>query len=110
MSEHRPKILIVDDVSSNIHMLMNILKEHYTLTAATNAKRALEILEKSIPDVILLDIVMPDMDGYEFCHSFLTSKILFPIEKKNKILPFMPLEETVKNKERFLSMFQQIKN
>jgi len=60
-------ILIVDDVPANIHSLMSILKDTYTITAATNGKKTLQLLQTSTPDLILLDIIMPDMDGYEVC-------------------------------------------
>ncbi len=64
----KPRILIVDDVSSNIHLLMNILKNDYTIIAATNGQKALELAKSAPhPDIILLDIVMPNMDGYEVC-------------------------------------------
>lgn len=64
----KPRILIVDDVSSNIHLLMNILKDDYTLIAATNGEKAISLAKmEPKPDLILLDVVMPDMDGYEVC-------------------------------------------
>jgi len=64
--ENKPRVLIVDDVSSNIHMLMSMLKENYILSAATNGAKALELATKHPkPDIILLDILMPEMDGYE---------------------------------------------
>ncbi|MCL2498707.1 MAG: response regulator [Defluviitaleaceae bacterium] len=58
-------ILIVDDERSNISVLRNILKPDYTVYAATDGLGAIEAAEKFVPDIILLDIVMPDMDGYE---------------------------------------------
>ena len=61
-------VLIVDDQPENIHILDNILHEKYDTRAATNGVNALEIASgKNPPDLILLDIVMPDMDGYEVC-------------------------------------------
>ena len=66
----KPRVLIVDDVSSNIHLLMNILKDDYTLIAATNGEKAISLTNMDPqPDIILLDVVMPDMDGYEVCRS-----------------------------------------
>jgi len=62
----KPTILIVDDVPDNITVLTNILAE-YNLKAATNGAKALEIASRFIPDIILLDIMMPDMDGYAVC-------------------------------------------
>lgn len=64
----KQKVLIVDDVAENIHFLMNILKNDYSIIAATNGHKALELAHKApMPDIILLDIMMPDMDGYEVC-------------------------------------------
>ena len=60
------KILIVDDILENILLVTFILShENYQLLTATSAKNALEVLKNDIPDVILLDVMMPDMDGFE---------------------------------------------
>lgn len=62
------KILIVDDIASNIHMLSNMLKEDYSVIAAKSGQKAIELCKKSVqPDIILLDIMMPVMDGFEVC-------------------------------------------
>ena len=58
-------VLIVDDEGSNIMTLTHILSERYTVYAATNGKDALDAAHKYMPDVILLDVIMPDMDGYD---------------------------------------------
>jgi putative two-component system response regulator len=64
----RPRILIVDDVNENLHALMNILRGDYTISAATCGEKALELARREPqPDLILLDILMPGMDGYEVC-------------------------------------------
>ena len=60
-------ILIVDDVPGNIKTLMGILRDKYEIYAATNGKNALDIVASEQIDLILLDIVMPVMDGYEVC-------------------------------------------
>ncbi len=66
--EQKPFILIVDDVPKNLQVLGSILSsEGYHFTPATNGKQALKIIEKRHPDLILLDIMMPEMDGYEVC-------------------------------------------
>lgn len=62
------RILVVDDTSSNIQALTAILKEQgYQISAATNGRQALEVLERVRPDLILLDVMMPEMDGFEVC-------------------------------------------
>ncbi len=60
-------ILIVDDAVENIDILKGILGDEYHIRAATNGLTALKIAEKTMPDIVLLDIMMPDMDGYEVC-------------------------------------------
>ena len=61
------KILVVDDVPTNIAVLTEILMSDYKLVCATNGKDALKLSLSSAPDLILLDIMMPEMDGYEVC-------------------------------------------
>lgn len=64
----KPLILIVDDVSRNLKLLASILYEkEYEIAMADSGKEALRILEEISPDLILLDIMMPGMDGYEVC-------------------------------------------
>lgn len=64
----KDKILVVDDDPGNIHILVENLKEEYEILFATTGQRALDIAySRSRPDLILLDIMMPGMDGYEVC-------------------------------------------
>ena len=63
----KAKILIVDDVPDNIRMLIEILKEDYATIPATSGAAALEKLSTMDIDLVLLDILMPEMDGYETC-------------------------------------------
>ena len=66
--EIKPKILIVDDAPQNIQVAIEILKNDYTISVATNGQKALEIVKDGLnPDLILLDIIMPQMDGFELC-------------------------------------------
>lgn len=60
-------ILVVDDTPENIDVLDGILKDEYRIKIATNGRMALKIAEKTLPDLILLDVMMPEMDGYEVC-------------------------------------------
>jgi len=61
------RVLIVDDVKTNVDMLVEALKDDYKLSVATGGEAALRAVEKAQPDLVLLDIVMPDLDGYEVC-------------------------------------------
>ena len=64
----RATLLLVDDAVTNIELLVNLLKDDYNLKIAKNGTKALEIAKKSHDiDLILLDIVMPDIDGYAVC-------------------------------------------
>ena len=61
------RVLIVDDVKSNVDVLVQALRDDHKLSVALNGEAALRSIEKSPPDLVLLDIVMPGMDGYEVC-------------------------------------------
>jgi len=64
--EKRFKVLIVDDVPENIHILMETLKDEFSLVAATGGEKALRLARGEVsPDLILLDVMMPGMDGIE---------------------------------------------
>lgn len=67
MQRAKPLILSVDDVPENIHVVKGILSSDYMVSAAINGPLALKVAEKQQPDLILLDVMMPDMDGYEVC-------------------------------------------
>lgn len=77
MSKHR--VLIVDDTAANIHLLAEILSNSYEILIATSGKDAIQIAQTQEVSLILLDIMMPEMDGYEVCkklkESALTSSI-----------------------------------
>ena len=67
MNEPRSLVLIVDDNATNIDLLVNTLQQEYRLGIAKRGANALEYATKYHPDLILLDIMMPEMDGYEVC-------------------------------------------
>jgi len=60
----KPSILIVDDESSNVEALLHILPPEYAVYVVTSGAEAIEVAEKLLPDIVLLDIVMPEVDGY----------------------------------------------
>jgi adenylate cyclase len=64
----RPRILVVDDVPENVRLLEAVLVPHgYDVVTAPNGVAALDVVEGEEPDLILLDVVMPEMDGYAVC-------------------------------------------
>ena len=80
VSSEKKVILVVDDIPDNIQLLSGLLKADYKVKAAISGKKALSIANATPhPDLILLDVVMPEMDGYEVCRQLknnpVTSKI-----------------------------------
>ena len=65
ISKKKEKILVVDDTPENLDVVKGILNEDYTLFLAVNGNLALKIAKAQMPDLILLDIMMPEIDGYE---------------------------------------------
>lgn len=73
-------ILIVDDNPTNLHLLSRMLSQHnYQVRAVNDGLRAIEAVQASAPDLILLDINMPDMDGYEVCEKLKADEKTRPI-------------------------------
>lgn len=67
MTEPEPLLLIVDDNATNIDLLVSTLKDGYRLGIAKTGLKAIAYAKKYQPDLILLDVMMPEMDGYEVC-------------------------------------------
>ena len=67
MTENKWVVLAVDDTPENLDVVKGLLIPQYIVKAAINGMMALKIAEKQPPDIILLDIRMPIMDGYEVC-------------------------------------------
>lgn len=65
--QEKPVILLVDDTETNIDVLLDILSDFYEVSVALDGESALEIALEDQPDIILLDVMMPGMDGYEVC-------------------------------------------
>jgi len=83
VTERRKKILIVDDES----IMVSVLKRHvsnagYEFVAATSGQEALEKIQQEVPDLVLLDLMMPDMNGFETCRRIRA-------EEKTKSLPVL---------------------
>ncbi len=90
LSEKDKTILIVDDTPENIDILKGVLKEQYIIKAATRGSKALEIARTTPVDVILLDIMMPGMDGYEVCRALKADEVT----KKIPVIFVTALQET----------------
>ena len=96
----RDTVLIVDDQPANIHALAKLIKSDYHILAATSGGKALEIASGDHkPDLILLDIMMPDMDGYEVCRQLKAS------EQTNSIpVIFVTAKDSAEDEEKGFSL------
>ena len=81
MSKTISNILIIDDNPSNIDFLLGLLTE-YDISVAVDGERALDQISQEIPDLILLDVSMPGMDGYEVCS-------IIKLDPKTKDIPIL---------------------
>jgi sigma-B regulation protein RsbU (phosphoserine phosphatase) len=89
------RILIVDDVPANVDILVAALQGDYRLAVAIDGERALRAIEREPPDLVLLDIMMPGMDGYEVCRR------LRAVEATRDLpVMFLSALEDVENKAR----------
>ena len=68
------RLLVVDDIESNIDILVDMLGDDYRVSVAMDGESALEDIKESPPDLILLDIIMPGIDGYEVCKRLKSDK------------------------------------
>ncbi|MGB4074693.1 HD-GYP domain-containing protein [Pseudomonas sp.] len=66
-SARKATLLVVDDVPANLHLMSELLCVDYHVRVAADGAKALQIARRNAPDLILLDVMMPDMDGYEVC-------------------------------------------
>ncbi len=64
---HKPKILVVDDQPINIQVIYSVLKNQFSVVMATTGEQALVQAEQQRLDLIILDVMLPDLDGYEVC-------------------------------------------
>lgn len=64
---HRYRVLVVDDQITTIQLLNHMLKEHYDVSMARTGEQAVTLCQRLKPDLLLLDLVLPDIDGFEVC-------------------------------------------
>ena len=93
----KSRVLIVDDEPGNIKILSNILAQDYALSVASNGKQALEIARVQLPDIVLLDMLMPEMDGIEVCQALKANE-----ETKDIPVIFVTSMSDTANEERGL--------
>jgi len=79
MSGLRKKVVIVDDNASDLAIVRNLLKTYYEVYPAPSGMKLLTITEKFIPDIVLLDIEMPEMSGYEAIMAMKENPRLFDV-------------------------------
>src|SRR5665647_2035808 len=60
-------LLVVDDEPVNIRIIASLFRQEYEVLASTSGQEAIDIATRCFPDLILLDVIMPGMDGYEVC-------------------------------------------
>lgn len=75
-TNNRFSVLVVDDEPANIDILLGILSPYYDVKVAPSGAVALKIVQQFTPDLILLDIMMPEMDGFEVCKQLKTDRLL----------------------------------
>jgi sigma-B regulation protein RsbU (phosphoserine phosphatase) len=96
-SGEKPVVLAVDDTPENLDVVKGILANEYTVKAAINGQMALKIVEKSPPDLILLDIMMPGMSGYEVCEQLKAN----PATKDIPVIFLTAMEQTTDEAKGF---------
>jgi CheY-like chemotaxis protein len=100
MTTREKTLLVVDDAPDNIQLLSGLLKEKYKIKAATSGEKALLVARKTPPpDLILLDVMMPGMDGYEVCRLLQADALTRPIP-----VVFVTGHATEEERQRGLAM------
>jgi PAS domain S-box-containing protein len=70
----KPRVLVVDDEPMNVELLQAYLSEDYDVLPVYNGRDALNIVFNDLPDIVLLDVMMPDMNGYQVCEKIKNSE------------------------------------
>lgn len=98
-TQQQPTILIVDDDSTNIQILASTLTSLYRIKVSNNGADALKIAQSEQPDLILLDVMMPGMDGFEVCRRLKAN----PLTDKIAVI-FVTADNTESDEERGLNL------
>lgn len=93
--ENKSTVLAVDDTPENLDVLKGILHEQYNVKGAINGPMALKVAQKQQPDIILLDIMMPDVDGYEVCRQLKANPLTCDIP-----VVFITAKSTVEDEQK----------
>ena len=95
----RPTVLVVDDTPQNLSMMSDLLEGLYTVKLAPSGARALKIVTTHPPDLVLLDIMMPEMDGYEVCRQLKAN----PVWRDIPVI-FVTAMTEIENEEKGLAL------
>ena len=95
----KPTILVVDDTPDNLALMTALLQDEYRVKVANTGERALKLVQDSAPSLILLDIMMPGMDGYEVCRRLKTD----PVTESIPVI-FLTAKTEVEDETRGLSL------
>lgn len=98
-AELKPTILVVDDTPDNLALMMDLLKDAYKVKLANNGERALKLAGSESPDLILLDIMMPGMDGYEVCR-----QLKAQLQTRDIPVIFLTAKTEIEDEKRGLEM------
>lgn len=97
VTDSQKSVLIVDDTPENIDVLKGILGKEYKIRIATNGQVALKAAAMFLPDIILLDVMMPELDGYEVCR-------ILKADKKTVNIPVIFVTALSENKDEALGL------
>ena len=75
----RPKIVVIDDMAVNVRILHAVLGRDFEVRCAAGGAEGLELVRRELPDLVVLDVMMPDMDGYEVCRRLKADEVTAPI-------------------------------
>jgi two-component system, cell cycle response regulator len=93
MQSIRHKILIIDDEPVNIQVLVGYLKEDYDIHTSLNGFDTISLVKDQMPDLILLDVIMPDINGFDLARTIKSDEIFSAIPMVSKANKYRSREE-----------------